>query len=1056
MSLEPEGRKPSFYRGTRPVSFGTRRMARPLALFWCLVSLCVVALVLAGPLSVGAKEPVGTANSLGKSTSVPASGTLPASAYTDAGGRPAGTEPGSPNIQGGPDAFGYTFADNRDPGGPVYSFRAGDSRIGDSEWLTPTLISNSGGPLDDGVVTKTLPFPFSFYGSAYNQVRISTNGNIHFGDPNAWVPRRDNGEECVPSSSQYAPKAMIAPLWYDFVVPPASDNTGGVYLRSEGTSPNRTYIVEWRNVQAFNNAATRATFEVILSENGEINFQYQDLTGQGVDGTQGVVGIQNETGTVGLKYVCYDDVLAPSRAIRFRVERAVFLRPETDSKGGAPGATLTFTETLYNRTGINNSFVLTYTGNTWPTTVEPTTTDTIPNGGSVPVVVKVQIPPGASLGAKDVVTVTASSTLPTPGEYTATVVLTSSVTSNGVDFSPRNPARGGDFGTSVTYAMRLFNRSGQTNSFEMDKQQSGAGWSTSLTPSNTGSMPSDSSVPVTLTVNVPTDARLGDSEVVTITASSDLPTPGSFYDVQIVTTTVGLWKNRTDMLQPRSRAAAVSFGNQGHIYILGGENNSGDTDLPVELYDSLSNQWYARAGLAQPVSNAGAAAIGDAIYVVGGTAGAAAQTTLQVYHPDTNTTEIVSSDPLPQPRFGAGVVAVNGKLYVIGGAASDQIGTKTVFEYDPNRPAGSRWQSKSPMPTARMYLGVAAVDGIIYAVGGAARAVPVTDLTIAEAYDPTLDSWTGLAPMSKGRAGVVAVGVNSSDPGCGARLYALGGGYTLPTSTGEMYETSTDEWRPISNMGLGRRTHAAAYNAYTKSLMVFGGWINGIESEVESISCVAGVTYCEAGFSDVAPGSPFYPYIRCLACRGIIGGYEDDTFAPNNQVTRGQLSKIVSNAAGFGEEHNGQTYQDVAPESTFYIWIERLSSRGIIGGYPCGGPGEPCNAGNLPYFRPGANSTRGQITKIVANAAGFNEPVPSGRRTFTDVPPGSPFHEFVERLTSRDVMGGYPCGGPGETCDSQDRPYFRPNDNATRGQISKIVSNTFFPGCETSAHPSKP
>jgi len=26
-------------------------------------------------------------------------------------------------------------------------------------------------------------------------------------------------------------------------------------------------------------------------------------------------------------------------------------------------------------------------------------------------------------------------------------------------------------------------------------------------------------------------------------------------------------------------------------------------------------------------------------------------------------------------------------------------------------------------------------------------------------------------------------------------------------------------------------------------------------------------------------------------------------------------------------------------------------------------------------------------------------------------------------------------------------PYFRPNNNATRGQTSKIVSNTFFPDC---------
>jgi hypothetical protein len=957
-------------------------------------------------------------------------------------------------MEGGPDAFGYTFADDRDPGGPVYNFIAGNTKIADSAWLTPTSILNSAGALDDGVYTHTLPFSFNFYGAVYNQVRISTNGNIHFGDANAWIPRHNNGNECVPSNTQFAPKAMIAPLWYDFVIPSGAGDTAGVFLRTEGTSPNRTFIVEWRNVEKYGESSTKATFEVILSENGQITFQYQQLLGETVAGSEGVVGIQNADGTVGLKYSCYESVLVPNRAIRFRIVQAAFLRPAANFKGGAPASVLTFTETLFNYTGLDNSFVLTYTGNTWPTTVEPPNTGVMPKGSSRPVTVTVQIPPGTAIGAYDDVTITASSTLTTPGAFAATAVLTSAVTSSGVDFLPKNPIKGGDFGSVVTHSMRLYNRSGQTNSFNVQKEQSEAGWSTSLTPSNTGLIPNDSSVPVTLTVNVPASAKLGDSEVVTITARSDLPAPGVYYGVQVVTTTAGLWKTRTDLLQPRSRAAAVNFG-QGHIYVLGGENDEGSIDLPVELYDSLSNRWYARGGLAQPVSNAGAAAIGDAIYVVGGTSGADAQTTLQVYRPGTNTSEIVATDPLPQPRFGAGVVAVNGKLYVIGGAASDQVGTNTVFEYDPTRPAGSRWQTKSPMPTARMYLGASAVDGTIYAIGGAARAVPATDLATVEAYNPGTNSWTTLAPMLRGRAGVAAVGVNSDDPGCGGRLYALGGGYVLPTSSGEVYDPASGEWRPLSNMVLGRRTHTAVYNTYTKSLMVFGGWINNIESEVESVSCMSGVTYCEAGFPDVAPDSPFYPYVRCLACRVIIGGYPDGTFGPNNAVTRGQLSKIVSNAANFQEEHTGQTYKDVAPDSPFYIWVERLSSRAILGGYPCGGSGEPCDDQNLSYFRPGANSTRGQITKIVANAAGFNEAVPSGRQTFTDVPPGSPFHEFVERLTSRNVMGGYPCSGPGEPCDSQNRPYFRPNANATRGQISKIVANTFFPGCETSTRPTE-
>jgi hypothetical protein len=210
---------------------------------------------------------------------------------------------------------------------------------------------------------------------------------------------------------------------------------------------------------------------------------------------------------------------------------------------------------------------------------------------------------------------------------------------------------------------------------------------------------------------------------------------------------------------------------------------------------------------------------------------------------------------------------------------------------------------------------------------------------------------------------------------------------------------------------------------------------------------------CTVQFSDVLPGSTFYPFIRCLACKSIISGYPDGTFRPGNNVTRGQLSKIVSNAAGFTDPAGGQLYQDVPPGSTFYDFVQRLSSRGVMAGYVCGGPSEPCMPpGNLPYFRPNNNATRGQISKIVVNSAitalGWTLLNPT-QSTFEDVPVGSTFYEFVETAYAHAVLSGYPCGGLSEPCiPPGNKPYFRPFNNATRGQTSKIVANTFFPNCQ--------
>jgi len=146
---------------------------------------------------------------------------------------------------------------------------------------------------------------------------------------------------------------------------------------------------------------------------------------------------------------------------------------------------------------------------------------------------------------------------------------------------------------------------------------------------------------------------------------------------------------------------------------------------------------------------------------------------------------------------------------------------------------------------------------------------------------------------------------------------------------------------------------------------------------------------------------------------------------------------------------SGQTFHDVPPTHTFYEFIERLTIRGYMTGYQCGGAGEPC-INNRPYFRPQNNATRGQTSKIVANAAQIETPIPPDQQTFEDVPTTHTFWLWIERLATRNAMGGYNCGGPGEPCiGPENRPYFRPGNDVTRGQAAKIIANTFYPDCNT-------
>src|SRR5207302_1408464 len=97
----------------------------------------------------------------------------------------------------------------------------------------------------------------------------------------------------------------------------------------------------------------------------------------------------------------------------------------------------------------------------------------------------------------------------------------------------------------------------------------------------------------------------------------------------------------------------------------------------------------------------------------------------------------------------------------------------------------------------------------------------------------------------------------------------------------------------------------------------------------------------------------------------------------------------------------------------------------IVSGYSCGGPGEQCDGQSRPYFRPYAEVTRGQLAKILANAAGLGDPAAS--QTFEDVPAGQPFYLWIERVALHNIVSGYSCGTPGEPCRAPlNRAYFRP------------------------------
>ena len=156
----------------------------------------------------------------------------------------------------------------------------------------------------------------------------------------------------------------------------------------------------------------------------------------------------------------------------------------------------------------------------------------------------------------------------------------------------------------------------------------------------------------------------------------------------------------------------------------------------------------------------------------------------------------VTEAPMRQARGFLGAAAVNGKIYAIGGQVlgyQDELRTEsnavgTNEEYDP---ATDTWTYKKPMPTPRANFGIAVYRNKIYCISG----------NVNEVYDPKTDTWETKKPMPTPRSGVGANVVNGKIYVTGGYVHnssSLTGSSFVPLN--EVYDPETDLWATKAEM----------------------------------------------------------------------------------------------------------------------------------------------------------------------------------------------------------------------------------------------------------------
>lgn len=227
---------------------------------------------------------------------------------------------------------------------------------------------------------------------------------------------------------------------------------------------------------------------------------------------------------------------------------------------------------------------------------------------------------------------------------------------------------------------------------------------------------------------------------------------------------------------------------------------------------SGAGTWTALAPVPAPTEGMQTAVVGNKIVAAYGFSGGDTQLT-RIYNIAANSWGFGAVAPAPVRSEGA-AASHGGFFYAVGGRP-------VIADLDRYDPASDTWTSLADMPTGRAGLGVATVGNAIYAIGGRTGASPCAGgaLATVERYDIDTNTWSTVAPLPSARSDLAAVAR-------GGKIYVFGGCTDFATVLDDVdvYNPVTDTWSTApADMPTAR---AAMYGAAAKggTIYVVGGW----------------------------------------------------------------------------------------------------------------------------------------------------------------------------------------------------------------------------------------
>ncbi|MBL0348149.1 S-layer homology domain-containing protein [Candidatus Villigracilis affinis] len=242
---------------------------------------------------------------------------------------------------------------------------------------------------------------------------------------------------------------------------------------------------------------------------------------------------------------------------------------------------------------------------------------------------------------------------------------------------------------------------------------------------------------------------------------------------------------------------------------------------------------------------------------------------------------------------------------------------------------------------------------------------------------------------------------------------------------------------------------ATATGAWSASVASedMAGNVNPVDYFRNAVAVVPAELEDCATFSDIA-GHEDEVYVRYLATLGLISGFADGTFGPDNTLTRAEASALIEISNGYDDTMlptvapAGCDFTDVAASDWFSGWVWQACDDGLMNGVGGG------------LFDPNNLLTRGQVVTILNNVATsyFANPVPFGGYIATNnvllntfffgaYPTGYGLRQAawtdvsVGAFYATPVQKAYGWGVAEGTSDTT----FSPDQAATRGEFAKML-----------------